>query len=344
MVKFVGYPDIENAQQQGFIDKIKEQGYGNIPYVVFEKIHGGNSQVAYDIASGEFTYGKRSGFLGEGENFYNLEEAVSPYKDSIVRVAKWLISDLGEFGQCVESVVVFGEICGGSYPHKDVVKDKHASRVQKAVFYSPCNVWFAFDIAYRLRGIDRLFFLSGNKFIHYCAVAGIPMVPLVAVVNSLDIALSVPNDQESKVYKTFGLPKLENNIMEGVVIRPAFVDVWIGYHRVIIKNKNTAFSEKKQAKKNEAPVEVPEAVKKACEEVLQYITVNRVHNVISHVGEVTEKDIGKLIMETSKDVLVDYRKEYDSLDKLEKKEEKMVTKFMNGEVAKVVRDVVLFGK
>ena len=29
---------------------------------------------------------------------------------------------------------------------------------------------------------------------------------------------------------------------------------------------------------------------------------------------------------------------------LEKKEEKMVTKYMNSEVAKVVRDVVLFGK
>ena len=49
-------------------------------------------------------------------------------------------------------------------------------------------------------------------------------------------------------------------------------------------------------------------------------------------------------MLTSQDVLNDYKKDYGTLNTLEKKDEKLVTKYMNGEVAKLVRDVVIFGK
>ena len=38
MVKFIKYPDIENSYRQEFIDKIKEMGYGDINYIVTEKM------------------------------------------------------------------------------------------------------------------------------------------------------------------------------------------------------------------------------------------------------------------------------------------------------------------
>ena len=343
-MEFFGYPDIENSYQEGFIEKIKEQGYGDIPYAVFEKIHGANSQIMYDIATGEFALGKRSGFLEENEPFYNLERAIKEYKERIPRIAKMLLEDLREFGQEVESIVVFGEICGGSYPHEEVVKDKTALRVQKGVFYAPENKWFAFDIAYKIKGVNRLLFLSANKFVNYCFISGLPMVPMVCVTDTLDKALEVSNHMPSKVYMMSALPEIKDNIMEGVVIRPCRRDIWMGYHRVILKNKNDLFKEKSRAKKDSVPKEIPENVKKACEAISQYITVNRVHNVISHIGEVTPKDVGKVIMLVSQDVLADFRKENDVLERMEKQEEKMVTKYMNGEVAKVVRDVVIFGK
>lgn len=343
MVKFIKYPDIENSYRQEFVDKIKEMGYGNIEYVVTEKIHGANSQIAYDVNTGEFFYGKRSGFLEEGEQFYNLRAAIKRYERYIVDMAQQLKHDLGRIGQRMESMTIFGEICGGSYPHPDVVKDNHASKVQKGVFYSPRNVWLAFDIAYTIADVERPFFLSYSKFNLYCMMYDIPTVPEITRAASLDEALTIANDQESHVYKFYDLPKLDNNIMEGVVIRPYNIDTWFGMSRLVLKNKNEHFKEKAAAKED-IPKEIPEQVKAACEELSQYINVNRVHNVISHIGEVTPKDIGRIIKEMSQDVLADYRKEHDTLDKLEKQDEKMVTKFLGNEVAKVVRDVVILGK
>ena len=76
-------------------------------------------------------------------------------------------------------------------------------------------------------------------------------------------------------------------------------------------------------------------------EIQQFITEARVHNVMSHLGEVSIQDIGKVIGLTARDALVDYKKEYGTLNTLEKSEEKMVTKFLQSEVAKVVRKVML---
>lgn len=343
MVKFIKYPDIENSYRQEFIDKIKEMGYGNIDYVITEKIHGANSQITYDVNTGEFFYGKRSGFLEEGEQFYNLRTILEGYERDIADMAQHLKLYSGTIGQRVESVTFYGEVCGGSYPHADVVKDKNASKVQKGVFYSPKNVWLAFDIAYTIADVERPFFLSYSKFNLYCNLYNIPYVPEIARTASLDEALTIANDQESSVYKFYGLPKLDNNIMEGVVIRPLYLDTWFGMSRLVLKNKNEHFKEKAAAKED-IPKEIPEQVKAACEELSQYINVNRAHNVISHIGEITPKDIGRIIKEMSQDVLADYRKEHNTLDKLEKQDEKMVTKFLGSEVAKVVRDVVIFGK
>ena len=341
---FFPYPEIENSYQEGFIAKIKEAGFSEIPYAVMEKIHGGNSQITYNINTGEFFYGTRQHILEENESFYNLQAIFDNMQSDVKVLAKHLQNDVQSYGQKLISVTVYGEVFGGSYPHDSVTKDRNAMRVQKGVFYSPSNQWLAFDVAYTIEGSERLFFLPVMFAVRACMLAGIDFVPVLHIANNLDEALAYPNDKSSEVYCKYDLPKIEDNIMEGVVIRPYRENAWVGVHRVILKNKNSKFKEKSRVKKDTISEEIPENVKKACEEVSQYITINRVHNVLSHLGEVNAKDIGKIIMETSKDVLADYNKEYDTLSKLEKKEEKIVTKYMNGEVAKVVRDVVLFGK
>ena len=342
---FHDYPEIENSYQQGFIEKIKERGYGDISYVVTEKVHGSNSQLTYDLREKKFYLGSRNHYLGEDEKFYNLQLCLEPLKPSVARLAECLSNDLAKFGQHVTSVTVFGEICGGTYPHKDVMVDKTAIKVQKGVFYSYTNCWLAYDIGYMTEGASRMYFLTASSFIDTCLLAQLPFVPVLGIRDSLDEALAFPNDGVSKVHEKYCLPEIEGNIMEGVVIRPLYEDVWFGYTRLILKNKNDKFKEKWRAKKTESVAEeIPEKVKQAMEEISQYITRNRVRNVISHLGEVTEKDIGKVIMLTGQDVLKDYRKEYDTMQYLEKKEEKMVTKYMNGEVAKAVRDVIVYQK
>lgn len=341
---FYGYPEIENSYQQGFVDRIKDEGFGKIQYMVSEKIHGANTQIDYDLSTGEFLFCKRSGAFDEGESFYNAKGIFEKLKPKIKRMSELFAKDLDAFGQHVLTVKVFGEVFGGSYPHDGVPVDRSAFRVQKGVFYSPHNEWCAFDIAYTVAGSDRVFFLPGSKFFTFCALFKLDMAPVLRVVDSLDDALAFPNDGFSRVYGKFGLPALENNVMEGVVIRPYNTDVWFGHTRLILKNKNQKFKEKSRVKKDAVPAEVSEIVGKACEEISQFITYARVRNVISHIGEVTPKDVGRVIMLTSQDVLKDYRKEYDTLDFMEKKDEKAVTKHMNGEVAKLVRDVIVFGK
>ena len=173
---FVKYPEIENSYQEGFIAKIKEQGYSDIAYVVTEKIHGANSQISYDLNTGEFTYGKRTSALEEGESFYNAQEIMDGLCGQVKDLAIDLSVDLARYGQKLLTVTIFGEIFGGSYPHECVIKDKHALKVQKGVFYSPSNNWLPFDVAYTIAGSDKTYFLSLCKAFNACTLAGLGFV------------------------------------------------------------------------------------------------------------------------------------------------------------------------
>ena len=98
--------------------------------------------------------------------------------------------------------------------------------------------------------------------------------------------------------------------------------------RVLIKNKNARFAEKKQMKKRnklfKEPVPYSEELKALVAEVEAYVNANRLANVISHIGEVSfPKDTGKVLGLFCKDTLEDFLKEhggeYSGLDKCEQK-------------------------
>ena len=338
MFQFHKYPSIENAGLTRFIDKIKSQGYGDEAFCITEKIHGANTQICYNLKTNEFSYGKRTCLLEDEEKCYNVQNIFESIKENIINLSKCLLSFTKKD---IETVIVYGEIFGGFYPHEKVEKDNSATKVQKGVYYSPKNEWRAFDIAYTVKEDSKFRFLCGNDFFKFCKEIDIKTVPLLAVASSLSEALEYPNDKLSVVSQQLNLPQIEDNIMEGVVIRPWNSDFWMGQARVIIKNKNANFSEKSHAKKINIQVEVPENVKIAIEEISQFITEERVNNIISHLGEITVKDIGKVIGLTAKDVLEDYKKEFNTLNLLEKEEEKMVKKELQQRVASLVRKVVL---
>ena len=336
---FFKYPSIENTYRNEWVEKIKMNGYGNIPYCITEKIHGSNTQIDFNYQTKTFEYCKRTCTIEEGESCYNVQKCFEEIKDSIISLANYLAHSIeGD----LETVKVYGEVFGGSYPHPDVAKDNHASKVQKGVFYSPHNEWRAFDIAYTLIGDSKVYFLPGSEFFRACRIAGIDTVPLLKVTETLDEALAYPNDGESIVHECYSLPKLEDNIMEGVVIKPWEIDAWIGQARVILKNKSEKFAERSKERKVNIQIEIPAIVKQAMQEISAYCTENRVTNVISHLGEVTVEDFGKILGMASKDALDDYKKDYSTLNLMEKKEEKMVTKFLQAEMAKIVKKLVLY--
>lgn len=334
MKEFKKYNSIENHYREEWINRIKVQrpDLAKGKWAITEKVHGTNVQFGFD---GEYTVGKRTGFIEEGERFYNIQKFAEYYKGPI----KAIYEECKKRYNC-NSVIVFGELFGGSYPHKEVEKDNTAQKVQKGVYYCPMNEIMFFDIYMDDRYLpvkefeDVMDTVKNKGYIELIYQHSI-------LVDGIDNAVKYPNDEPSQMYKIWGLPELEDNIREGIVIKPYEQDAFIGQSRVIIKSKNDRFSEKTHEKVDKPKVEVPEFVQKCMEEISQYINENRVNNVISHVGEVTEKDIGKIIGLTSKDVLEDYNKDYNTLKEMEKEYQKMVTKYLQTEVAKAVRGVIL---
>lgn len=71
----------------------------------------------------------------------------------------------------VEEVLLFGELCGGRYPHPEVQPDTRVEAVQTGVYYSPTIEFYAFDIALVLAGRvnqatqEPLFFLDYDKVV-----------------------------------------------------------------------------------------------------------------------------------------------------------------------------------
>jgi Rnl2 family RNA ligase len=331
--KFYSYPSIENSYRDEFIEKIRLHGFENKQYYVTEKIHGSNTQLSYD--GKEFEMGTRSHYLIEGEKCYNVQPLLEQVKDML----QGEYNTLKDIHPELKAVIIFGEVFGGHYPHKEVKQNNHASKVQKGVWYSPDNEWYAFDLCW-VDGNDNKHFLPGYMFITQCEFYNIPHVPVLKVCNNLTEALEYPNNEPSVVAVQNGLPAIDDNIMEGVVIKPYTQDLWMGQTRVIIKNKNEKFKEKSHEKRPDIQKDIPENVKTTLEQALQFVNENRVHNVISHLGEVTYKDTGRVICETNKDVLAEVEKEVDTYNTLEKAERKEFTRMLNSEVAKVVRKVM----
>ena len=343
---FYKYPSIENSYQDEFIEKIRNRAYDKEKYMVTEKIHGSNTQITYDVFNKCITYGKRTGDIvpgrdNDGADF--LFDILEPYRDRVIQLSEYIAKSHEAFrGTEILDVTVYGEAFGGTYPHKDVELDKKAQRIQKHVYYTPHNEWAAFDIGFTAKGVtDRRLFMSPFLFRQLADKFNIPTAPILKITDSLDEALEYPTDGLSVVYKNYGLPPIEGNIMEGVVIKPYFKDFWIGAHRIILKNKNDKFTEKKPGIKVEVKKEIHENVLAAIDEVSKYINENRVNSALSKIPGATIKDTGRIIGMVSKDVLSDYIKDGGGIySTLEKKDQSLVTKAMNRAVAKVVNTVM----
>lgn len=353
-IEFHKYPSIENAYRQGFIDKLMERGFNEHEWCVMEKIHGANTQLIYDGELDEFQYGKRTSFLTKNDNFFHLQDEIEPIKEKLKALYNYLKEEQYPY---LKAVTIYGEIFGGSYPVQGIEIDHSSSRVQKEVLYHPSNKWKAFDIVIDYDNDIKSdltsgmtpyrCFLSGMEFFNLCNRFKIPHVPLVKIADSLQEALEYPNDQPSLVYREYGLPEIEGNIMEGVVIRPWLFDGFIDGDRVIIKNKNDKFKEK-HSKPKEFKTDIPlsDIVKKCIEEASCLVNEQRLHSVMSKIGEnLTAKDIGRVMKEFNKDVINDYMKD-DEFSYREiaddEKEWKQVTKAISKMSTEIIKKELLY--
>lgn len=274
-MEFKKYPSITNSYQAEFLEKVSL--YNNeTKWFVQEKVHGANFAIYSD--GNEVKCAKRTSFVDCDERFYNHPTVMEKYAKSVMHIAR-------RYGE----VIVYGELCGGAYDGQ-----YEGKMIQRGVQYCPHNDFLIFDI------------MANGEFMRFESVIEIARdydlnICPVLISGPLEDCLKYPNEFPSIVPELFNLPIIANNICEGVVIRPN-QSIFFGESRIILKNKNSIFSEK-----DERPIkltqEFPEELQPILDEITPYINENRVLAVASKIGEVSINDFQKLMGLTIQDAI-----------------------------------------
>jgi Rnl2 family RNA ligase len=338
MLEFKKYNSIENTYNEDFMERIKLEGYDSFTYVVQEKVHGANCCFVTD--GKEVHFAKRTGLMESGEKFYNYEELLTRYTERMIR----LYSRVKKKYPDSENILIYGEMFGGKYPHPDVRNDSGVMCIQKGIFYCPVHEFYGFDI-----------YVHGTEDGRYLPVyesnelfeEGRFLYAKTLFEGTIDECLAYPNAFQSHIAEWLGLPPIEDNICEGIVIRPVKPVFFRNGSRLLLKSKNSRFAEKKSVKEKQQALFVEPAYSEELNEMLtvaeEYVTENRLDNTISKIGEVTfPKDTGKLIGLLSKDILEDFLKEHSGIyASLEKSEQKILNRHINKQATGLIKKVYM---
>jgi len=335
MTPFKKYNSIENTFDKDFMEKIFIEDSGQ-EYVVQEKVHGANVCLMTDGKTVGF--GKRTGFVETGEKFYDYEELLERYTPKAIS----LFSIVCERFPDIKTLTVFGEMFGGKYPHPDVKNNNKTMVIQKGVYYCPNHEFYAFDLYVSTE--ENGYFLPVDESNLFFEKSGF-FYAKTLFRGTLNECLKYPNDAPSQISEWFGLPPIEDNICEGVVIRPVVPAYLRNGARVLLKNKNARFAEKKAIKKRAPKLFKEPSYSEILNDLLpvaeQYITENRLNNVVSKIGHISvPKDTGKLIGLFSKDILDDFLKEHSGkYAAIEKSEQKILNRHINFLATNLIKKV-----
>lgn len=260
-MKFNKYTSTENSYRLKYIAILHQYGYVNVPWVASEKIDGANFSFISDGKT--VAVASRNQLVNGG--FYNCQEVIDRYSDKVLYLKQIHFSD-------AKQIQIYGELYGQG--------------IQGKVNYGPGKEYMAFEIQ-----VDGVV-VDTDKAAGLLTLVGIPTAPSFGVWASLDEALELSNEFKSVVYPDAP----DENVAEGLVLKPVKA-VYLGCGgRVILKNKNPAFAEKKKKKKTSTPnpwIDIAD----------QYVTQNRLDAVLSKEGEIKPSDFGRVIRLMSNDVI-----------------------------------------
>lgn len=300
-MEFKKFSSLENSYRQNLIDKVQYEGKDGGLWVATEKIHGANFSFWCDGA--EIKVASRTQFV-DG-TFFNCQAVINRYSQGIL---DWCIRNK------IEDFVVYGELYGKG--------------VQKEVEYGERD-FRAFDVV--IDGVvqDKLSALSVVKD------CGLLFSPVIKV-GSFKECLELPNNFQSWLTPDEFIN--EDNFAEGLIIEPVNPSYLNNGSRIYFKNKTESFSEKNRQPKEKQVFELSEEDSNLLNWVLEYNTKQRVQNVLSKFGEVTNKDFGKILGLTTQDLLEEFIKECEVDPKeVAEKNWKQFVKLLQTEVGKVVR-------
>eukprot|EP01129_Flabellula_baltica_P016885 TRINITY_DN918_c0_g2_i1.p1 TRINITY_DN918_c0_g2~~TRINITY_DN918_c0_g2_i1.p1 ORF type:complete len:349 (-),score=88.25 TRINITY_DN918_c0_g2_i1:32-1036(-) len=299
---------------------------------VMEKIHGSN--FSFIINGDTYQCARRTGLLSTGERFYGWELIDDKYGHKMTQIFQQVAEAVEEDMDDVALVTVFGELFGGIYPHPDV-PDLGYQFVQKGVYYTPGIEFAVFDIM--VTGSDgtvlwmdwttAMDILEANEMFYVKPL----MTDVLSECRKFDIQIN------STIPALLGLPPLDQNIIEGVVMkcvdRMKIIPSDRGIRR-ILKKKNKKFEEinpkpaltlyemERDAKRN--------AESKFYEDIQRYVTENRLDNLISKIGPYDSSQYESVAQMLADDVWEDYRlDEPEQVEAIAHCLEKMETNVLN---------------
>lgn len=305
-MKFLKFASLDNTYKERHIKDALDLGLGNVQWVVFEKVDGANFSFWYDGV--DLRIASRTQFVDEG--FYKCGEVVEKYAPLIKKFYH-------TYGLTGHTLTVYGELYGDN--------------IQKRVAYGPKD-FASFDIL--VDGEPQ----SKNYLLEFSNLSGVPMAPILAVVDSLQEALDYENTFKSKL-----TPKGHegDNFAEGTAISPTEPEFFNTGSRVWFKNKSEMFAEVRRKKAVKVEVSLSDGDKDLLSTLLSYVNSSRVLSVISKVGEVSFKDFGKLQGLTVQDVLEEYENDTEQNAPKQAENWKAVQKELTREVQKVIREILL---
>lgn len=250
-------------------------------YGVTEKLHGANGSVYIHRNDDSeslvdrknkvtMRFAKRGSFIDD-EKFFGATE----YLESL-RARFTLLSDSVE-----KNIIVYGELAGNHYPHKDVPIVSGHKYVQKGIWYSPTLIFYIFDIV--IEKSDGMYYMAYDEMFEKCTRAGLMVARLLAR-GSYDEVCNYNPRFQSTIPGILGLPPLEKNLVEGVVIKELgeIKKTKEGPHRSIFKIKNDDFSEGTIGPRRAiAPSEETELVKELSEMISPLLNERRLEAVMS---------------------------------------------------------------
>jgi len=331
-LKFKRYNSIENSYKGKYIEKIRDLGYDRESYewMVTEKVHGANFSFVCDGKTVECQ--KRTSILID-ESFFNWKSVKEKYEEKILKMFRTFTN--------IKELYVFGELIGGNYPHKEVTPNNNSTQVQKGIYYTPDNEFIAFDV-FALMNDDSASWVDSEAVIGMCNFLSIPHVPFLFK-GTLDECLNYSNEFQTKVPSMLNLPEIEDNICEGVVIKPVN-PLYMRQERIIIKNKNEKWTDKaRKPKKPRQTFVLSDLQQKWINEYTKYLTKARFASAMSKIGEPDFKLFGQFIKEVSTDAFKDFMDDCSAemnADLPESSERSVVTKAFGKLNAEFVREML----
>lgn len=305
-MEFQRFSSLENTYRQNLIDKVQYEGKDGGLWMATEKLHGANFSFWCD--GKEVKVASRTQFV-DG-TFYNCQAVINRYSQGVLETHQALL--------CEGAVlVIYGELFGGN--------------VQKEVQYGEKD-FRGFDVSINGQIAEKV---EAFGIIRFASIKTVPVIHTGTFAECLALSNTFKSTLTPEDYE-------EENTSEGLVIEPVEPSWFNNGSRVYFKNKTEGFSEKKRVPKEKVVFELSETESELMNLLLEYNTEQRVSNVISKIGEVTNKDFGKILGLTTQDLLEEFTKETERNLKVEAADNwKDFNKILSAEITKVVREQFL---